>query len=140
MLGKEIWGYAKNKTVHKQSLLANSAFVAKVGQMEMEIEAIRHVCRAAAAEFDEACRSGRAKLLRTGALESAVVAKMLSGQLGWKIASVASEAFGGLGYTEDSLVGKLVRDMRVISIIEAGDDVLRELLFHRYAQRRVESA
>lgn len=130
--------YAKTKTVHKQSLLANSAFAAKIGQMEMEIEAIRHVCRAAAAEFDEACRTGRPKLLRTGALESAVVAKMLSGQLGWKMASVASEAFGGLGYTEDSIVGKLVRDMRVISIIEAGDDVLRELLFQRYAQRRVE--
>ncbi|NPC86340.1 acyl-CoA/acyl-ACP dehydrogenase, partial [Pyxidicoccus fallax] len=37
-----------------------------------------------------------------------------------------------LGYTEDSLIGKLVRDMRYVSIVEGGDDVLRDLLFHRH--------
>ncbi len=43
--------------------------------------------------------------------------------------------FGGLGYTEDSLIGKLVRDVRSVSIIEAGDDVLRELMFLRYVRK-----
>jgi alkylation response protein AidB-like acyl-CoA dehydrogenase len=132
--------YAKTKTVRQQSLLKNDAFVAKLGQMEMEIETIRHVCRAAASEFDDAVGADRQRLHRTGTLKSAIVAKMLSGQLAWKIASVASEAFGGVGYTEESLVGKLVRDVRVISIIEAGDDVLRDLLFHRYVVKQLESS
>ena len=30
------------------------------------------------------------------------------------------------------VVGKLLRDMRHVSIIEGGDDVLREMLFSRY--------
>jgi alkylation response protein AidB-like acyl-CoA dehydrogenase len=40
--------------------------------------------------------------------------------------------FGGLGYTESSIVGKLTRDMRYVSIVEGGDDVLRDLVFTRY--------
>jgi alkylation response protein AidB-like acyl-CoA dehydrogenase len=130
--------YAKDKTIRDQSLLASDVFIAKLGQIEMQIEAIRHACRAAAAEFDDAVKNDRAKLLRTGALKSAVVAKMLSGQLAWEIASVASQALGGLGYTDDTAVGKLLRDVRVISLIEAGDDVLRDMLFHRYVIKRLD--
>ncbi len=71
-------------------------------------------------------------LLSVGALKSAVIAKMSCGQLGWRVASVGAEMFGGLGYTEDSLIGKLVRDMRYVSIVEGGDDVLRDFLYHRH--------
>ncbi len=123
--------YAQTKSVRDASLLSNSNFIGRLGQIEMQIEAIRMVCRAAASELDEALRD-RARLVRVGVLKSAVVAKMLSGQLTWDIASTASQALGGLGFTEDSLVGKLVRDARIISIIEAGDDVLREYLFQRH--------
>jgi alkylation response protein AidB-like acyl-CoA dehydrogenase len=130
--------YARQKTVREQPLLSHATFAAKLGQMEMEIESIRAICRTAASEFDEAVQNDRPRLLRTGALKSAVVAKMLSGQLTWGIASVASEAFGGLGYTDESPVGKLVRDARMISIIEAGDDVLRDLLYSRYVLKRLD--
>jgi len=40
--------------------------------------------------------------------------------------------FGGLGYTRETLVQKLLRDVRYVSIVEGGDDVLRELLFSRH--------
>jgi alkylation response protein AidB-like acyl-CoA dehydrogenase len=40
--------------------------------------------------------------------------------------------FGGLGYTEDMLMGKLMRDMRYVSIVEGGDDVLRDVIYHRH--------
>lgn len=53
----------------------------------------------------------------------------------WNIASVGSEMLGGLGYTDESLVGKLLRDMRHVSIAEGGDDVLRELIFGRYVTK-----
>ncbi len=30
------------------------------------------------------------------------------------------------------MIGKLLRDMRYVSIVEGGDDVLRDLVFSRY--------
>ena len=126
--------YARAKPIKGATLDENPVFVAKLGQIEAELEAMRSVCRTAAAEFDGlAAGPGRGEdLYRAGSLKSVLVAKLVCGQLGWKIASVGSEALGGFGYTEESLMGKLVRDMRHVSIVEAGDDVLRELLYARY--------
>jgi alkylation response protein AidB-like acyl-CoA dehydrogenase len=128
--------YGKQKPLKNATLLESPVFAAKLGQMEMEIEAMYQICKTAARELDErtATEDGRKRLLKSGTLKSAIVAKMLCGQLGYRIAAEASTMFGGLGYTDESLIGKLVRDVRCASIIEAGDDVLRELMFHRYAR------
>ena len=128
--------YAKQKPLKNATLLDSPVFTAKLGQMEMEIETMYLVCKAAAREFDEntATEEGRKRMLKTGTLKPAIVSKMLCGQLGYRIATEASTMFGGLGYTTESLIGKLVRDIRCVSIIEAGDDVLRELMFHRYVR------
>jgi len=40
--------------------------------------------------------------------------------------------FGDLGYTQESPIGKLLRDVRYVSIVEGGDDVLRDLVYSRY--------
>ncbi|HSN99755.1 MAG TPA: acyl-CoA dehydrogenase family protein [Candidatus Nanopelagicales bacterium] len=123
--------YARDKTLKDGSLLHNAVFAAKIGQMEMEIEVMRSACKTAAQQFDKLASEPEA-LLMAGALKSTVVAKMICGQLGWRIASVGSEMFGGLGYTEDMLMGKLMRDMRYVSIVEGGDDVLRDFIYHRH--------
>jgi alkylation response protein AidB-like acyl-CoA dehydrogenase len=123
--------YARDKPLKEGTLLRNDVFAAKLGQMEMEIEVMRSVCKTAARQYDKLAAEPDA-MLSAGALKSAVVAKMSCGQIGWRIASVGSEMFGGLGYTEDSLIGKLVRDMRYVSIVEGGDDVLRDLIYHRH--------
>lgn len=130
--------YAKDKRFRDEHLISSPVFAAKLGQMEMQIEAMRSVCLSAAREYDEIRRSAGAaeKLLGLGMLKSVAVAKLFCGQCGWQIASMASEMFGGLGYTEESLVGKLVRDMRYVSIIEGGEDVLRELLYFRHVLAR----
>jgi len=95
------------------------------------------MAKAAAREFDEktSTEEGRKALLKAGTIKAALVTKLLCGQLGYRIASEASTMFGGLGYTDDSLIGKLVRDVRCVSIIEAGDDVLRETMFGRYVRK-----
>jgi alkylation response protein AidB-like acyl-CoA dehydrogenase len=72
------------------------------------------------------------QFLRLGTLKSAMTTKMFCGQTSWQIASTASEMFGGLGYTHDLIIEKLVRDVRYVSIVEGGDDVLRDLMFHRH--------
>jgi alkylation response protein AidB-like acyl-CoA dehydrogenase len=126
--------YADDKPLRDGVLADHPVFAGKIGQMEMQIEVMRNQCKAAAREFD-ALRDGPSApvtLLRRGTLRSALAAKMYCGQAGWQIASTGSEMFGGLGYTHEIAIGKLLRDIRYVSIVEGGDDVLRELMFNRY--------
>lgn len=126
--------YAKRKRVGDKPLTGNSVFAAKLGQMELDIDAMRHVCLGAAREFDAIMSRDDAgeQFLRKGALKSALGAKVFCGQTGGRIAAVGSEMFGGLGYTRETVADKLVRDIRHVSIIEGGDDVLRDLVYNRY--------
>jgi alkylation response protein AidB-like acyl-CoA dehydrogenase len=100
----------------------------------MHIEVMLNQCLAAARAYDAVAARPDAgeEFLRLGTLKSALTTKMFCGQTGWQIASTASEMFGGLGYTHESIIGKLLRDVRYVSIVEGGDDVLRELVFTRY--------
>jgi alkylation response protein AidB-like acyl-CoA dehydrogenase len=128
--------YGKSKRVHGTPLLDNAVFAARLGQFEMQIEVMTNQCLAAAREYDAiAARPDHvSESLRRGTLKSVIAAKMFCGQAGWQIASTASDTFGALGYTHDFLIGKLVRDMRHVSIVEGGDDALREYLFRRHVR------
>ncbi|CAL9654749.1 acyl-CoA dehydrogenase family protein [Streptomyces sp. enrichment culture] len=126
--------YAKGKRFRGGTLLDSPVLAQKLGQMEMQIDVMKSHCRQAAREYDEIMAGPDAAKVfsRKGTLKSALTAKVFCGQAGWSIASAGSEMFGGLGYTDELPVGKLLRDMRYVSIVEGGDDVLRELLFSRY--------
>ncbi|MBJ8338078.1 acyl-CoA/acyl-ACP dehydrogenase [Antrihabitans sp. YC3-6] len=126
--------YAKSKQFRDTTLLDSPVFASRLGQMEMQIDVMKSHCLKAARDYDAIMRRDDAATVfaRQGTLKSAVTAKMFCGQTGWDIASVGSEMFGGLGYTSELPIGKLLRDMRYVSIIEGGDDVLRELVFGRY--------
>jgi alkylation response protein AidB-like acyl-CoA dehydrogenase len=126
--------YAKTKQVKGAPLAHNAVFAAKLGQLEMQIDVMANQCRAAAREFDEIATSKdpAAGFLRAGTLKSSLTTKMFCGQTGWDIVSCASEMFGGRGYTHESPVGKLLRDVRYVSIVEGGDDVLRDLVYTRF--------
>lgn len=126
--------YGKTKSVKGSPLAGNAVFASRLGQFEMQIDVMANQCLAAARAYDEiAARPDAAEeFLRLGTLKSALTTKMFCGQTGWQIASAASEMFGGLGYTHDSVIGKLLRDVRYVSIVEGGDDVLRDLVFTRY--------
>ncbi|MEU9646809.1 acyl-CoA dehydrogenase family protein [Streptomyces sp. NPDC048188] len=126
--------YAKGKRFRGGTLLESPVLAQKLGQMEMQIDVMKSHCRRAAREYDEIMAGPDAAKVfsRNGTLKSALTAKVFCGQAGWSIASAGSEMFGGLGYTAELPIGKLLRDMRYVSLVEGGDDVLRELLFSRY--------
>jgi hypothetical protein len=65
--------YAKRKRLVGSLLINNAVFAVKLGQMEMDIEAMKHLCRGAAREFDAIItRSDAAKVfLRKGTLKPA---------------------------------------------------------------------
>ncbi|KJS51249.1 acyl-CoA dehydrogenase, partial [Streptomyces rubellomurinus subsp. indigoferus] len=69
---------------------------------------------------------------RQGTLKSALTAKMFCGQAGWDVARVGSEMFGGLGYTDESPIGKLMRDMPYITTVAGGHNLLPDLVFTGY--------
>lgn len=125
--------YAAHKNVNGHRLNENAVFAAKLGHMESRIEVMRNQCLAAAREYDRVMESEdpAGRFLRKGALRSALTAKLFCGQEGWSIADTGSQMFGGLGYTNELVIGKLVRDMRYVSLIEGGEDVLRHTLYHR---------
>jgi alkylation response protein AidB-like acyl-CoA dehydrogenase len=126
--------YAAEKRIKGDLLINNAVFAGKLGQIEMLIDVMRNQCRAAGAEFDALMSSPNpsAALYRTGTIRAALGAKMYCGQAGWQVATIGSEMFGGLGYTNEHLIGKLVRDLRYIGLVEGGDDVIRDLIFTRY--------
>ncbi|WP_279571265.1 acyl-CoA dehydrogenase family protein [Streptomyces hainanensis] len=128
--------YAGNKQLGGRPLTQNAVFAARMGQLEMELESLKSVCWRAADEYDAlyAREDAAAAFHGQGVLKSAVMAKMHCGQTGWRIVSAVSEGFGGLGYTEAHPVQRLLRDMRHISLVEGGDDVLRELTYGRYVR------
>ncbi|MEE1781605.1 acyl-CoA dehydrogenase family protein [Streptomyces sp. SP17BM10] len=126
--------YAATKQIKGAPLEDNPVFAARLGQFEMQIDVMTHQCLAAAREWDEiAARPDAAQeFYRRGTLKSALAAKMFCGRTGFDIAAAGSELFGGHGYTHESLIGKLLRDVRYVSVVEGGDDVLRELVYNRY--------
>lgn len=126
--------YGKSKSVKGSPLAGNAVFAGRLGQFEMQIDVMVNQCLAAARAYDAVAVRPDAgeEFLRIGTLKSALTTKMFCGQTGWQIASTASEMFGGMGYTHESVIGKLLRDVRYVSIVEGGDDVLRDLVFSRY--------
>jgi alkylation response protein AidB-like acyl-CoA dehydrogenase len=126
--------YAKGKSLRGATLTSNAVFGAKLGQLETTIDVMRNQCLAAAGEYDQimARPDAAAEFTRRGTLRSALTSKLFCGQAGWQIAGVGSEMFGGLGYTHDMVIGKLVRDMRYVAVVEGGEDVLRDVIYNRY--------
>jgi alkylation response protein AidB-like acyl-CoA dehydrogenase len=127
-------GYAKTKPFRDGTLLDSPVFAQRLGQMEMQIDVMKSHLLRSARDFDTVLSApdAAAVFARQGTLKSALTAKMFCGQAGWEVAGVGSELFGGLGYTNELPIGKLLRDIRYVSIVEGGDDVLRELVFSRY--------
>jgi alkylation response protein AidB-like acyl-CoA dehydrogenase len=125
--------YARTKQVKGAPLASNAVFASRLAQIEMQIDVMTNQCLAAAREYDAiwARPDAAEEFLRQGAIKAAITTKMFCGQTGWQIVSAASEMLGGLGYTHETLVQKLLRDVRYVSIVEGGDDVLRDLLYSR---------
>jgi alkylation response protein AidB-like acyl-CoA dehydrogenase len=126
--------YARTKQVKGAPLAANAVFGSRLGQIEMQIDVMTNQCLAAAREYDAilARPDAAEEFLRLGTMKAAMTTKIFCGQAAWHVVSSASEMFGGLGYTHEHVIQKLLRDVRHVSIVEGGDDVLRELLFTRH--------
>ena len=127
-------GYSESKSLKGSTLAKNPVSIAKVGQMQIYIDAMRMVCESAAQEYDQIfAMQDRVRRLRRSTTMKAVAAQQICGELGWKIASEGTISFGGMGYTTEHLMHKLAQDMRFVTLLEAGKEVAREIAYGRYA-------
>ncbi len=129
-------GYAASKTVANAPLFDHQVFVNKMGAMEADLETMAMLCRSAARDLDEPPAAGSIPRAPGSARKSALVAKLTCADLGWRVASMGSTLLGGLGYCDSSLMPKLLQDMRYVSVVEGGEDVVRQLLFSRFVRPR----
>lgn len=129
-LQRELMAYAADKEVGGSLLLEHPVFAARIADLEMATQTMRWSVRAAAEAVDAAAEDPD-QLLRRGALPEAVIAKSTCGRTGWEQVAGLSTAMGGIGYLMQAPTARALRDMRHVSIIEGGDEVLRELVYRR---------
>jgi alkylation response protein AidB-like acyl-CoA dehydrogenase len=56
------------------------------------------------------------------------MAKLLSGEVAWKVVDKAMQIFGGYGYTMEFPIQRAWRDTRLIRIGAGTDEVMREVI------------
>lgn len=67
--------------------------------------------------------------------KEASIAKLFAGQMVMQVTAAASMMMGGMGYTSEIVLGKLLRDARHVAILEGPEPVQKELVFHRMLRR-----
>lgn len=118
--------FAGNKLFRKGLLAESPVFRQQLGEMDLHIMTMETMIRRAAVTLDTlvAAPDRASTALKAGAVAEALAAKVVAGELSWKVVSLASEIAGAYGYTEESLFPKLTRDARVVSFVEGGRNVV----------------
>lgn len=129
----DLLAYGTSRQIAGRPLTDHPVFAARTAELHVALTGMRWAALEAARAVDRAAvrRPGRA----VGVLPEVIVAKLLCGRLVWEQAAALSSVMGGLGYVQPSPVERALRDARLISIVEGGEDVLRELLHHRVVGR-----
>jgi alkylation response protein AidB-like acyl-CoA dehydrogenase len=110
--------YARRRNVGGVALLERQAIAHRLADMSTQVAAIRAVTN----ELVDAARNDRLSHL------VCAQAKLFVTRTGCGVADETLQILAGAGYADDSLVGRLWRDMRAARIAAGTDDVLRELI------------
>jgi alkylation response protein AidB-like acyl-CoA dehydrogenase len=110
--------YARERVTFGRRLVDHQAILFRLADMSTELEAAQQLVLHAAALKDagQPC------------LREACMAKLFASEAAERICSQALQVLGGYGYTTDSPVEKIYRDVRVCQIYEGTSDVQRMLI------------
>ncbi len=111
-------GYANERESFGRPLVEHQAVLFRLADMSTELEAAGQLVLHAAALRD----AGRP------CLREACMAKLFASEAGERICSQALQVLGGHGYTSESPVEKIYRDVRVCQIYEGTSDIQRLLI------------
>ena len=115
----EVLAYGSKRRLYGDKLYKLQDYRFRIADMEKDIAAARAVTYVSALKHDRGEPNGK----------EASIAKLTAGQVAMRVTEAASVMFGGIGYTQESVVEKLLRDARHASIVEGTDPTHKELIF-----------
>lgn len=140
--------YARERSQFGQPIANFQATRFRLADAATDVEASRLMVRRAAAALDRAqalaaveagAEGGDGAAAASGAAEEATalaaMAKRFASDRCFDVANSALQTLGGAGYLEDYGVERLVRDLRVHSILEGTNEVMRLLVARRIFSR-----
>ncbi|MEU6701991.1 acyl-CoA dehydrogenase family protein [Pseudonocardia sp. NPDC046786] len=129
--------YAQNRVVFGEALTRKQG----IQWMLAEMEALRFSARATTFRVCELCDEARASgmddFTLAGQLAKEVaVAKLVATQALGRVADMAVQIFGGMGWSKENPVERMFRDARILRIVDGTDEVQKGIVFRNLTGRR----
>ncbi len=115
---EESRSFAQTRVAFGQEISNFQIVQSKVTDMAVGVETARLLVRAAAEALDRGERARRATAM----------AKMYASDVAFRSATDAVQIHGASGVSSEFVVGRLLRDAKVLQIVEGSNDLLRALL------------
>jgi acyl-CoA dehydrogenase len=116
---------ARHLTTRRQfgrPLADNQGLQWQLAEMAADLHAARLVAHDAAVRFDRE----PARRPEIGAM-----AKLVAGEMAFRVADRALQLFGGAGYSKDLPIERIWRDIRVIRILDGTSEILKTIVARR---------
>ncbi|GCB61358.1 hypothetical protein scyTo_0009322 [Scyliorhinus torazame] len=110
--------YARQRKIFGQSVLRNQTVHFRLAELETEIELVRSLLYRCVAQYIQG----------NDATKLASMAKLKAGRLVRDVADSCLQFWGGMGFTNEVLVSRLYRDMRLMSIGGGADEVMLSII------------
>lgn len=115
----EVLAFGSKRILYGEKLHKQQDYRFRIAEMEKDIAAARALVWLSAMKHD----------LGLDATKEASIAKIFSGQMVMRVTESASQMLGSVGYTGQSVIEKLYRDARHVSIVEGSEATHKEIVF-----------
>ncbi len=124
---EESVNYARQRVQFGQSISSFQAIQHMLADMATQVEAARSLVYSVAKTID----SGAKNFTEIGAM-----AKLFATDMAMKVTTDAVQILGGVGYTRDYPVEKMMRDAKILQIYEGTNQILRnDIISHVYKRK-----
>ena len=117
--------FGLHRRVYGDKLTKMQDYRFRIAEMEMEIAAARALVALSAQKSDAGLDHAK----------EASLAKLYAGQMVMRVTAEAVLMLGSVGYTGQTVVDKLMRDARHVSIVEGPDPIHKEIVFANMLRR-----
>jgi citronellyl-CoA dehydrogenase len=114
----DVIAYTRERKAFGRPLLDNQAIHFRLGELQTEVEALRSLVYRAVEEL----------VLGKDVTPLASMAKLKAGRLVREVADACLQYYGGMGFMNETLITRLYRDTRLLSIGGGADEVMLEII------------
>ncbi len=112
-------GRASTRHQFGRPLIANQGIEWQIADMHAALHAARLVSREAAWLYDQP---------GADASPACALAKLVGADMVWKVADATLQIFGGAGYSKDTPVERIWREVRVVRILDGTSEIMRKIV------------